>query len=81
VAAPGQQLRWRRRARLAGVFGIYLVRQYAQSIPDELLEAARIDGAGEWRIFTRIVLPLLKPIVVTWRSSRSWRAGTISCGR
>ncbi len=50
---------------LAGVFGIYLVRQYAQSIPDELLEAARIDGAGEWTIFLRIVLPLLKPIVVT----------------
>ena len=50
---------------LAGVFGIFLVRQYAQSIPDELLEAARIDGAGEWRIFARIVLPLLKPIVVT----------------
>ena len=50
---------------LAGVFGIYLVRQYAQTIPDELLEAARIDGAGEWRIFLRIVLPLLKPIVVT----------------
>jgi multiple sugar transport system permease protein len=50
---------------LAGVFGIFLVRQYAQSIPDELLEAARIDGAGEWRIFTRIVLPLLKPIIVT----------------
>ena len=50
---------------MAGVFGIYLVRQYAQSIPDELLEAARIDGAGEWRIFMRIVLPLLKPIVVT----------------
>jgi multiple sugar transport system permease protein len=47
------------------VFGIYLVRQYAQSIPDELLEAARIDGAGEWKIFLRIVLPLLKPIVVT----------------
>ena len=50
---------------LAGVFGIFLVRQYAQSIPDELLEAARIDGAGEWKIFLRIVLPLLKPIVVT----------------
>jgi len=50
---------------LAGVFGIFLVRQYAQSIPDELLEAARIDGAGEWRIFARIVLPLLKPIIVT----------------
>jgi multiple sugar transport system permease protein len=50
---------------MAGVFGIFLVRQYAQTLPDELLEAARIDGAGEWRIFTTIVLPLLKPIVVT----------------
>jgi multiple sugar transport system permease protein len=50
---------------LASVFGIFLVRQYALSIPDELLEAARIDGATEWKIFTSIVLPLLKPIVVT----------------
>ncbi|MEO8011053.1 MAG: carbohydrate ABC transporter permease, partial [Dokdonella sp.] len=50
---------------LAGIFGIFLVRQYARSIPDELLEAARIDGAGEMRIFLRIVLPLLKPIIVT----------------
>ncbi|AKC85540.1 carbohydrate ABC transporter permease [Pseudoxanthomonas suwonensis] len=50
---------------LAGVFGIFLVRQYARSIPDELLEAARIDGAGEWRIFFTIVLPMLKPVLVT----------------
>jgi multiple sugar transport system permease protein len=50
---------------MATVFGIFLVRQYARSIPDELLEAARIDGAGEWRIFGVIVLPLLKPIIVT----------------
>jgi multiple sugar transport system permease protein len=50
---------------MATVFGIFLVRQYARGIPDELLEAARIDGAGEWRIFGRIVLPLLKPIMVT----------------
>lgn len=50
---------------MAGVFGIFLVRQYARSIPDDLLEAARIDGAGEARIFATIVLPLLKPIVVT----------------
>ena len=50
---------------LASVFGIYLVRQYALTIPDELLEAARIDGAGELRIFASVVLPLLKPIVVT----------------
>jgi multiple sugar transport system permease protein len=50
---------------LTSVFGIFLVRQYARTVPDELLEAARIDGAGEFRIFVRIVLPLLKPIVVT----------------
>lgn len=50
---------------MATVFGIFLVRQYARGIPDELLEAARIDGAGEWRIFRQIVLPLLKPIMVT----------------
>lgn len=50
---------------LANVFGIFLVRQYALSIPDELLEAARIDGAGEWRIFWSIVLPVLRPILVT----------------
>jgi multiple sugar transport system permease protein len=50
---------------LASVFGIFLVRQYTLSIPDELIEAARMDGAGEGRIFVSIVLPLLKPVVVT----------------
>jgi multiple sugar transport system permease protein len=50
---------------MAGIFGIFLVRQYARSIPDELLEAARIDGAGEFRVFFQIVLPVLKPILVT----------------
>jgi len=50
---------------MAAIFGIFLVRQYARSIPDELLEAARIDGAGEFRIFFQIVLPALKPILVT----------------
>lgn len=50
---------------LASVFGIFLVRQYAMTIPNDLLEAARIDGASEWRIFVHVVLPLLKPIVVT----------------
>ena len=49
----------------AGVFGIFLVRQYALSVPDELLEAARVDGAGEFRIFRSIVLPALAPIMVT----------------
>lgn len=50
---------------LASIFGIFLVRQYALSIPDDLLEAARIDGASEFRIFRSIVLPALKPIIVT----------------
>ncbi|HXF77653.1 MAG TPA: carbohydrate ABC transporter permease [Usitatibacter sp.] len=50
---------------LATIFGIYLVRQTARSIPDELLEAARIDGASDLAIFLRIVVPLLKPIIVT----------------
>lgn len=47
------------------VFGIFLVRQYALAIPDEMLEAARIDGAGEFRIFFSVVLPSLTPILVT----------------
>ena len=50
---------------LAGVFGIFLVRQYARSIPDALVEAARIDGAGELRIFLQVVLPMLRPVLVT----------------
>lgn len=50
---------------MAGIFGIFLVRQYALAIPDELLEAARLDGASEVRIFGSIVLPVLKPILVT----------------
>ena len=50
---------------MASVFGIFLVRQFARGIPDELLEAARIDGAGELRVFTTVVVPLLKPVVAT----------------
>jgi multiple sugar transport system permease protein len=50
---------------MASVFGIFVVRQYALSVPDELLEAARIDGAGELRIFRSIIVPLLRPIVVS----------------
>jgi len=44
-------------------FGIFLARQFMQSIPDELIEAARVDGAGNLRIFFRIVLPLCKPLI------------------
>lgn len=50
---------------VANVFGIFLVRQYALTIPDSLLEAARIDGASELRLFRSVVLPSLGPILVT----------------
>lgn len=50
---------------LSSVFGIFLVRQYALGIPDDLLDAARIDGAGELRIFTGIVMPVIRPVLVT----------------
>lgn len=46
---------------LVGPFGVFLMRQFLQSIPDELIEAARVDGAGEFRIFWRVVLPLCRP--------------------
>jgi multiple sugar transport system permease protein len=50
---------------MASIFGIFLIRQYTLSIPDSLLNAARIDGAGEFRIYYSLVLPLCKPILVT----------------
>lgn len=50
---------------LVGAFGAFLMRQYILGIPDELLDAARVDGAGEYRIFFRIVLPLCGPALAT----------------
>jgi multiple sugar transport system permease protein len=50
---------------LAGPFGVFLMRQYLLAIPDELIEAARVDGAGEFRIFWRVVLPLCRPALAT----------------
>jgi len=50
---------------LVGPFGVFLTRQFMYGIPDELLEAARIDGANEWRIFWRIVLPITAPVLAT----------------
>jgi len=48
---------------LVGAYGIFLFRQFMTTISDELLEAARLDGASELYIFTRIILPLSKPIL------------------
>ena len=50
---------------MAGAFGVFLIRQYARGVPDELLDAARIDGASELRIYLSIVLPLCRPALVT----------------
>lgn len=48
---------------LVGGFGLFLTRQFMTTIPDEMLEAARLDGAGEWRILRSIVLPMSQPIL------------------
>jgi multiple sugar transport system permease protein len=50
---------------LVGPFGVFLMRQYISGLPDEVIHAARIDGAGELRIFLRIVTPLAKPALAT----------------
>lgn len=50
---------------LANVFGIYLLRQYMETIPDSLFEAAKIDGASEWQLFSQVAVPLSMPIMVT----------------
>lgn len=48
-------------AALSNPFGVFLMRQFIRSLPGELEEAARIDGAGRWRIFFSVILPNLKP--------------------
>lgn len=46
-------------------FGVFLMRQFMEGIPDELIESAKIDGCGELRIFLQIVVPLSKPVIVS----------------
>ena len=50
---------------LSGAFGIFLSRQFIQEIPDALIDAAKIDGASEFRIYWQIILPLSKPLLAT----------------
>jgi multiple sugar transport system permease protein len=60
---------------MASIFAIFLIRQYAVSIPDDLLDAARMDGAGELRIYASIVLPNIVPILATlaiWTFLTTW---------
>jgi multiple sugar transport system permease protein len=60
---------------LASIFGIFLIRQYTLALPDDLLDAARIDGASEFRIYWSIVLPVIRPILATlaiWTFLSTW---------
>ena len=60
---------------MASIFAIFLIRQYATAIPDDLLDAARIDGASEARIFRAVVLPVIVPILATlaiWTFLTTW---------
>jgi multiple sugar transport system permease protein len=50
---------------LVTVWGIFLLRQFFQTLPRELEDAARLDGAGEWQIFWKIVMPLSRPALAT----------------
>ncbi|WP_108664757.1 carbohydrate ABC transporter permease [Euzebya rosea] len=50
---------------IASPFGVFLLRQFFLGLPPEIEEAARIDGAGHWQVFTRIVLPMSKPAIAT----------------
>jgi len=47
-------------------FGIFMIRQFCETLPNELMDAGRIDGASEWQIFIRIILPQLKPALATF---------------
>ncbi|MGD7732078.1 carbohydrate ABC transporter permease [Propionibacteriaceae bacterium G57] len=50
---------------LANSQAVFLMRQFIRDLPDELFDAAKVDGAGEWRTFAQIVLPLTRPILAT----------------
>ncbi|HEX3158457.1 MAG TPA: carbohydrate ABC transporter permease [Gemmatimonadaceae bacterium] len=60
---------------LSSIFGIFLIRQYALAFPDALLDAARVDGASELRIYWSIVVPVIAPVLATlaiWTFLATW---------
>ena len=54
--------------RIATAVGIFYMRQYIMEVPDEIVEAARIDGCSEFGIFARVVVPVIKPALASWAS-------------
>jgi multiple sugar transport system permease protein len=60
---------------MASIFGIFLIRQYTLAVPDELIDAARVDGASEFRIYRSIIVPVIRPILATlaiWTFLSTW---------
>jgi len=60
---------------LFGAFNVIVIRTYMQGLPDSLVEAGRLDGAGEFRIFWQIILPICKPVLATvglWMAVGNW---------
>jgi multiple sugar transport system permease protein len=49
--------------RIAGIGGVFLFTQFIRTLPTELIQAARVDGASEWTIFWRVILPLARPVL------------------
>ena len=54
--------------RLTTAVGVFYLRQYIMDVPDEIIEAARIDGCSDFRIFWKIVCPMIKPALASWAS-------------
>ncbi len=67
---------------LAGdAFSIFLLRQFLVTIPDEYLDAARVDGCGEWRTLLRVVMPMAKPGIAAAALFQFFYAGTTTTAR
>lgn len=52
--------------RLATAVGVFYMRQYIVEVPDEIMEAAKIDGSSNWGIYFKIILPIIKPAIASW---------------
>ena len=52
--------------RMATAIGIFYMRQYIMDVPDEIIESARIDGCHDFKIYTSIVMPIIKPALASW---------------
>ena len=66
---------------LVGAFGIFMMRQFIRSVPNDFIEAAQIDGCSELRIYTRVVLPMVRPAripLAIFTFNSAWNALTVA---